>query len=123
MQTLDSDLWTQQAMELKEDPVGKEFLDFLLEWVDLAEAAIEADDQISPSTALRACLIVAEEEFGRISASYIGQMLVVIISHWIHGHQLAAEFTSIERRLMEDMLILKLRELQESAELPEEVQS
>jgi hypothetical protein len=120
MQTLNHDLWLQQTAELKEDEVGKEFLDFLVDWVDTTEAALEADDQLSPSTALRFCLSVTEERFGRISASFIGQMLVVIISHWIHGHQLSAEFTAIERRLMEDMLIIKLRELQESAALDTE---
>lgn len=122
MQTLDSDLWLHQAAELQENDIGKEFLSFLTDWLDTTEAAMEADDSLSPSAALRACLLVTEERFGRISASYIGQMLVVIITHWVHGHQVAAEFTSIERRLMEDMLILKLRELQESAEVPDDTE-
>ena len=117
MKTLDNDLWHQQAAELTEDAVGREFLDFLTDWVDTAEQALVSDDSISPSTALRGALPVVEERFGRISASFIGQMLVVIISHWVHGHQVSSEFTSIERRLMEDMLILKLRELNESAQI------
>lgn len=123
MQTSDPDLWLHQSSELQENEIGKEFLAFLTDWVDTAESAMEADDQLSPSSALRSCLSVTEERFGRISASFVGQMLVVIITHWIHGHQLSAEFTAIERRLMEDMLILKLRELQESAEVIDEVQT
>ena len=52
-----------------------------------------------------------------LADGFVGQMMVVIISHWIHGHQVSAEFTPIEHRLMEDMLILKLRELRDAAEL------
>lgn len=116
MQTVDDDLWHQQAAELKEDKIGKEFLDFLTEWVETAERAMEVNDQLAPSSAIRSGLLAVEERRGRISASFVGQMLVVIISHWIHGHQLSAEFTAIERRLMEDMLILKLQELRDSAQ-------
>lgn len=116
MQTQDDDLWHHQVAELMEDEVGQEFLTFITDWLDTAEAAMDADDQLSPSAAVRASLAVVEERMGRISANFLGQMLVVMISHWIHGHQLSAEFSSIERRLMEDMLILKLKELEDSAQ-------
>lgn len=127
MKTVDEDLWHQQAAELQEDKVGKEFLAFLTEWVETAERAMDVNDNLAPSSAIRSSLLAVEERRGRISASFVGQMLVVIISHWIHGHQLSAEFTAIERRLMEDMLILKLQELRDSAqdtgtEVLEEVQ-
>ena len=121
MQTQDEDLWQTQQAELMEDEIGKAFLTFVLDWTETAEQAMEVDDELSPSSALRASLAVAEERHGRISASFLGQMLVVIISHWMFGHQVAADFTPIERRLMEDMLILKLRELQQSAELPPDI--
>ena len=117
MQTLDEDLWQTQQAELKEDRVGQAFLDFILDWTETAEKGMEKDPDLSPIEAIRASLIVTEEKHGRISASFVGQMMVVIISHWIHGHQVSAEFTPIEHRLMEDMLILKLRELRDAAEL------
>lgn len=122
MQTQDEDLWQQQCMELMEDKVGKAFLEFVTDWLDTAEAVMDSDTSLSPTSALRASLAPVEERLGRISASFVGQMLVVVISHWKWGHQVSPELSPIERRLMEDMLILKLNELRESAELPEDTE-
>ncbi len=116
MTPADEDIWQGQCAELSEDAVGKEFLAFITDWMDTAERAMDMDGGISPSSALRGCLPDTENRFGRISATFLGQMLVVIISHWVHGAQVSNELTSIERRLMEDMLILKIRELRDSAE-------
>ncbi len=122
MQVVDESLWHQQASELQEDEVGKEFLGFLTEWLDTAEQAMKMDEDLSPIHAFRSTLAVVEESRGRVSANFIGQMMVVTISHWQHGQQLFSELSAIEKRMVEDMIILKIRELEESArqEVPAE---
>lgn len=116
----DEDIWQAQCAELREDEVGTEFLAFVTDWVDTAERGMDLNPDLSPTAALRGTLPQVEGRFGRISATFLGQMLVVIISHWTHGPMVSAELTSIERRLMEDMLLLKLNDLRESAATEEE---
>lgn len=122
MQALDLDLWEQQCSELVEDKVGKAFLDFIIDWMDTAEAVMDSEHDLSPTSAIRLSLAPVEERQGRISASFVGQMLVVIISHWKWGQEISSELSPIERRLMEDMLILKINELRESAEIVDDTE-
>ena len=69
-----------------------------------------------PVTALRHALDHADQEHGRVSIHFLGQMLVVIATHWEHGEDLTAGLSSIELRLVQDMLALKCAELEKQSE-------
>lgn len=127
MRVRDEALWQQQRAELQSDEVGQAFLGFIEDWVTTAEDAVRLNPALSPATAIRAALDPVEQRQGRIAASYVGQMLIVIITHWTSGESVAEELTVVEQRLMEDMLVLKLAELERAAaetdDMPEEVLS
>lgn len=115
MKVRDEDLWEQQRAELREDEVGKDFLTFVESWVDRAEVLM-GEDSVSAAKALRASLLDTDTECGRVSVHFLGQMLVVIATHWNHGEDVIRSLTSIELRLVQDMLALKFSELEKQAE-------
>jgi len=94
------------------------FRAFLETWAEHAERQMGGDAAVDE--ALRATLATTEERWGRITAHFLGQMLVVLIEHWYYGRELQERLTPIERRLMEDSLLLKIGELQESAAVRDE---
>lgn len=114
MKVRDEALWAQQCQELQADQIGEEFLAFVQTWVDQADKLL-AENIGSPITALRYALDYADEVHGRVSSTYVGQMLVVIATHWEHGEEMASGMSSIELRLVQDMLALKFAELQAEA--------
>lgn len=115
MKVHDEALWAQQKAELQADATGRDFLKFIETWTARAEE-LHGEGIGSWITALRHGLDRADQVHGRVSAHFLGQMLVVIATHWEHGEEAAADFSSIELRLVQDMLALKFAELQETAE-------
>jgi hypothetical protein len=115
MRVSDENLWNQQRTELSEDQTGKDFLGFVEYWVDLAEDLM-AEGSLVPSSALRQTLHQADQALGRVSIHFLGQMLVVIATHWEHGQEMIETLTPIELRLVQDMLALKFVELEKQAE-------
>ena len=116
MKVRDEALWQQQRAELQEDQIGKDFLSFIETWVELADTLIKENTSIAPISALRTTLCDADKEHGRVTSMFLGQMLVVIATHWEHGERAIEELTSIELRLVQDMLALKFSELEKQAE-------
>lgn len=114
MKVRDASLWAQQQAELQSDPTGQDFLSFIETWTTRADNLCE-EDIGGPATALRYSLEQTEKIHGRVSAHFLGQMLVVIATHWEHGEEMAESLTPIELRLVQDMLALKFAELQEQA--------
>lgn len=110
----DSELWEQQRAELQADATSRDFLEFIETWTAQADK-LHAEEIGSPATALRHALQHAEQVHGRISAHFLGQMLVVIATHWNLGEEMAEGLTPIEMRLVQDMLALKFAEMQEQA--------
>jgi hypothetical protein len=108
-------LWAQQCAELQENQTGRDFLEFIETWVTQAEQLYE-EDIGSPATALRHALDHADQTHGRVGIHFLGQMLVVVATHWEHGEEMAESLTPIELRLVQDMLALKCAELQDQAE-------
>lgn len=114
MRVCDQALWNLQCRELETNQIGRDFLSFLQTWVDQAEKL--HDEEIgSWTTALRHALDHADIVHGRVSAHFMGQMLVVIATHWEHGQEAVESMSSIELRLVQDMLALKVAELQQQA--------
>ena len=115
MRVSDENLWNQQRTELSEDQTGKDFLAFVERWVDSAEKLVE-EESVPPAVALRETLHEADQELGRVSIHFLGQMLVVIATHWALGQEMIETLTPIELRLVQDMLALKFVELEKQAE-------
>jgi hypothetical protein len=115
MRVTDEELWLQQKAELSADDTGKAFLQFLEDWVGTADRALDLQPDLPPADAFRESLTLVEGRQGRIACAFVGQMVVVAVSHWVHGEVLAQNLTAIERRLMEDTVLLKLAELEENA--------
>ena len=111
----DEALWSQQRAELLGDQTGRDFLEFIETWTARADE-LYAEDIGSPATAIRYSLEYADQAHGRISAHYLGQMLVVIATHWKYGEEMAEGLGPIEMRLVQDMLAMKCAELQQQAE-------
>jgi len=121
MRVADEELWLQQKAELTADDTGKAFLTFLEDWLGTADRALDLQPDLPPADAFRESLALVEGRQGRIACAFVGQMMVVAISHWVHGEVLAQNLTAVERRLMEDTVLLKLAELEnQAAETPTE---
>lgn len=114
MKVRDESLWAQQKAELQADRTGQDFLDFIETWVEQAES-LHAEGIGDWATALRYALPYADQEHGRVSVHFAGQMMVVIGTHWEHGEQMIESLTPIELRLVQDMLALKCAELEVQA--------
>ena len=111
--------WQRLCADLEADgPIGQDFRRFVERWMDVAE-----DNYVSGDASWRGCaadvvrvsLAEVESEKGRISSDYLFQMLVVIISFWEHGQQVADDLTPFELRAVQDVLAMKLSALEDEA--------
>lgn len=111
--------WQKMCAALEADgPTGQDFRRFVERWMDVAE-----DNYIPGDSSWRGCaadvvrvaLAEVEGEKGRISSDYLFQMLVVIISFWEHGQQVAADLTPFELKAVQDVLAIKLSALEDQA--------
>lgn len=122
MRVKDDQVWSQQLLEFEADQMSQMFRDFLVQWVDTAEKIYDPPQRKS----VRGCLVQAfkdtEEERGFLSVEWLGQMLLVLIQHWVHGDELWKSLSVWERRMVETAAALKIVDLQErAAELSEEL--
>lgn len=115
MKVVDDSLWQEMASGLKSDSIGEAFHDFIVEWCDRAEALLEQGWD-TPLDALRISLATVEESQERKAILIVGQCLVVICMHWIHGTSVAQDLTEFEARLVEDITAMKIAQLQSEAE-------
>lgn len=116
MKVVDQQIWSEQDREIKQSgDIGTSFLTFLTTWANQTEEYVE--DNIYPfESAFRNALVETEASLGTVPLYMIGQMLVLLTSHWQYKEQLADILTPIEHKLLVLMLNEKLRELQEEAE-------
>lgn len=116
MKAHDEAAWQQQVAELEADgETGQTFRRIVEAWAEEAEHLLDEERAVSPLTALRDALAAVEAKYGRIDTFFLGQMLVVLAAFWAHGEDFARASSPIERRLMEDTVILKMRQLAEAA--------
>jgi hypothetical protein len=120
MRVTDESTWQAQVAELvASGEIGQAFLQFLEVWVEEAEELMSSrmvsGDPMFSWVAIREALPLAEEKLGRHGTVYLGQMLVLIASHWVHGASMSQGFGPIEMRLMEDVLLWKLTDLEAEA--------
>lgn len=114
MRSGDEELWQEQCHELQAEQVSRDFLEFIECWVTRAEELLD-NGMDSPAEALRQSLKHADETLGRVSIHFLGQMLVVIGTHWKYSEEMMSGLNAIELRLVQDMLALKFAELQRQA--------
>ena len=115
MRVVDEALWQELASGLKSDSIGEAFHDFVVEWCDRAEALLEQGWD-TPLDALRISLATVEDSQERKTIWIIGQSLVLICMHWVHGTSVAQDLTEFEARLVEDITAMKIAQLQAQAE-------
>ena len=105
--------WQERRSALVADgEIGMAFLTFLEDWANAAEQ-LQEHVVIDPVDALRDELISVEDRHGRCSIHFLGQMLAVLLVHW--DYDLIDSFTVIERRLIEDAILVKIANMQEKA--------
>ena len=113
--------WHELARDLQSDPEqGEPFLDFIVQWCDRAEENTEGM-KLSPMDCLRRSLAATEDSLGsRKSIWVLGQALAVICMHWFYGGEaFTADLTEIELRLVQDIVGIKIAELQTQAQVGE----
>jgi len=118
MKVRDEVHWAQAQEEMrKSGEIGAAFHDFVEFWVDSAETLLaERPEDLNVTDALRVALPLAEENLGPVSNHYLGQMLIVIASNWIHGEQATLGLTSIELKIMTEPLKDKIASAQQQAQ-------
>ena len=115
MKTRDLSEWQGQRASLASGgEISRAFLEFLEAWVESAEQLV-AVVVIDPADALRNQLPLTEGKFGRCPAHMLGSMLAVLAQHWDCGPEMMDGLTPVERRLVEDMLLLKIEEQEQQA--------
>lgn len=120
MKVTDESSWQDLVRELKSDSTGEAFYDFVVEWCDRAEALMEQGWD-TPMDSLRISLATVEDSLERKTIWFVGQCLVVICMHWVHGTVVAQELTELEARLVEDITAAKIAQLQAQAAQAEAV--
>lgn len=116
IKVIDEDAWVAQKAELEVDEVGRTFRRFVEAWAEDAERWLESDEKVDPAEAIRLTLAPIEEAQNiRLSSHFMGQMLVCIAIHWVHGKEMMEAMSAIESRLVQDMLVLKMASLEAEA--------
>ena len=130
MRVLDEATWQERRASLSADETSRAFLLFLETWANDAERYLDWNENeraqihggvdqipvIGPAEALRWVLARTEEERARVRVHFLGQMMAVLAMHWTYGKAMMEGLTPIERRLVEDMTILKIQHEQDKAE-------
>lgn len=125
----DEGLWQQTRSEIAGDgALGDAFIAFVLDWCERAQEVMVSsrtfqredgtwEDEENPAAALRVSLPAAEFHSGSesVSLSILAQALVVILANWGPGPDVFANLTSIESKVVGDMLAIKYQELQRQA--------
>jgi hypothetical protein len=114
MRVQDEERWNAQLSEFNADELSGKFRDFLVFWVEAAEKMNDTHQQTPRGSLVRA-FEVAEQTLGFISVEWLGQMLLVVIQHWVWGEEIWESLSPWERRLVEQATALKLVDLQEGA--------
>lgn len=135
MKVRDEDAWRQFEADVAADPNPQAVVlrDFVASWAHHAETLMAERylDTVPPApgapmTCLRAALRLTEASSvtgSRRTIGVIGAALSLLTMHWEFGEQLYDEMTTIEQRLVEDTLVLKLTQLAQQAQEAGNVQS
>lgn len=113
----DEPRWAAQQSEVRgrHGELGDAFLAFLEFWVEAAERIMTERPELSPADALRSAFPLAEEQYGSLAVPFLGQMLVVIVSHWEYGEDLGLGLTSLELKLLAEAVKDSIAESQAAA--------
>jgi hypothetical protein len=120
----DEDAWRQFEADVAADPSPQAVVlrDFVVSWAHHAETYLAESlvgHEPTPMHALRHVLRLTEASSvtgSRRTIGVIGAALSLLTMHWEFGEQLYDEMTTIEQRLVEDTLVLKLTQLAQQAQ-------
>lgn len=122
MKVRDEAAWSQQEQVLQDQgEIGTMFRDIVVFWCETSETMMEqavmtAGREMSAIEAVRLSLQITEQQFGDIQVPYLGQMMLMMSGHWVHGEAMANNLTNIELKLFTDAVQLKQAELAKSAQ-------
>ena len=118
MKTRDLDSWQGRRAALAGgNEISGAFLRFLEDWVNAAEGQLVLHGRLlTPVEALRRSVQFVETRQGRCPAYMLAQMMAVLAEHWTYGQEMMENLTPVERRLVEDVTLLKIDEVQRQAE-------
>lgn len=91
--------WSQQVQAFQADEEGRQFYEYLTFWVDTAERLMD-ELTLTPHAAMNDALALVEANVANLDASFMGQMLLNIVSAWEHGHEFAENLSPIEMKLV-----------------------
>ena len=112
MHVKDEQVWSQQLVEFEADDMSRLFKNFVLQWGDTADKLV---DDLGPRGAASKAFVETEQTLGFLSVEWLGQMLLVLIQHWVHGIELWESLSVWERRMVETAAAIKIVELQDQA--------
>ena len=118
MKVQDESLYQLQVEDLLNETTGagKQFLKFFEFWVDSSEDVLLNHPDKTPLAALRVSLPMVETRLGEVTLPALGSLLTLAIAHWARGDEVVAELSSIEMKLVTEVMALKLAEWQDSAQ-------
>lgn len=124
MKVKDESQWQQQQADMAADPdpMARALSGFVIAWAEFAEGDLDryADTHRQPIDALRATLRQAEtDQGGRLSIGFVGMALIVLGTHWAPAadiNEFFGSMTSIEQNLYADVAVIKMAELNATAE-------
>lgn len=118
--------WSEQVREIKNSgETGVGFLNFFETWIKHVEESLSLSSVEEPREAffgyvLRKDFVRTEQELDtKIPLFYVGQMLVLLSSHWVYREELFEQLTPFEQKLLLETLEAKVSELQREAEQEE----
>lgn len=112
MHVKDEQLWSDQLLEFDSDDMSRKFRDFLIFWLENTEDQLNSESEQTIRDSLTSSFSVAEQTYGYLSVEWIGQMLMVIVGHWVHGDEVWEGLSLWEKRLVEQSTAIRLAELQ-----------
>ncbi|QDF18857.1 hypothetical protein SEA_SCENTAE_138 [Gordonia phage SCentae] len=115
MKVVNDQVWAKTVSEMKANEQGRKFHEFVTLWADASEEYMSRTGA-TPVDALRATLTSIEEHLKElVTADWIGQMLTVLSMHWHYRGTMQKDMTTLEFRMIESAIGLKLWELQQEA--------
>ncbi|QDF18625.1 hypothetical protein SEA_PUPPER_139 [Gordonia phage Pupper] len=115
MKVVNDQAWAKTVSEMKANEEGRQFHEFVTLWADASEEYMSRTGATAVD-ALRATLTSIEEHLKQlVVADWIGQMLTVLSMHWVHKDTMQKDMTTLEFRMIESAIGMKLMELQQEA--------
>lgn len=112
MRTNQELVWNEQRRETASNEAGQQFLRFFDEVMDETDRLL-AEGEFSPARCFNTAAETIEKKLGYVELSYLGPMLLLAATYWVHGDALVEGLTYFESKVLQYALsegVAKLRE-------------